>query len=254
LIDECSQHLGNGMSTEWWATNNLEASDSSLGGVLTLSEDSHGSDHKLQQGTPEMQVQSLAVWASHSLLQEFQQELTVTLDIFQNSLFAVTSAAPPMDVLSLASSKRETVSRKKKQKLMNSIWASCELSHVLDWHEPALKWLRSCWSELHSSISVGLETGSGDKRKRHCHYAFTLCSLCVLSLNIRTLCKIWGFHSRDYEEYRLLRYKNSVLASQETYYFSAKKPSRLILRKILGFHSGDYEDRRFLGCYAVWLL
>jgi hypothetical protein len=61
------------------------------------------------------------------------------------------------------------------------------------------------------------------------------------------LCKIWGFHGGDYEECRLLRYRNQVRTSQETHYFSATEPSRLMLCKIWGFHGGDYEECRLLG-------
>jgi hypothetical protein len=35
------------------------------------------------------------------------------------------------------------------------------------------------------------------------------------------LCKIWGFHGGDYEEWCLLGYKNPVHTSQETHYVSA---------------------------------
>jgi hypothetical protein len=61
------------------------------------------------------------------------------------------------------------------------------------------------------------------------------------------LCKIWGFHGGDYEEFRLLGYKNPVRTSQETHYVSATEPSRLMLCKIWGFHGSDYEDFRLLG-------
>jgi hypothetical protein len=66
--------------------------------------------------------------------------------------------------------------------------------------------------------------------------------------------KFWGFRGGDYEECRLLGYKNAVRTSQETHYLSATKPSRLMLRKFWGFHGGDYEECRLLGCDAVWLL
>jgi hypothetical protein len=36
------------------------------------------------------------------------------------------------------------------------------------------------------------------------------------------LCKICGFHGSDYEEYRLLAYKDPVRTSQETHYVSAR--------------------------------
>jgi hypothetical protein len=61
------------------------------------------------------------------------------------------------------------------------------------------------------------------------------------------LCKIWGFHGSDYEECRLLGYKNPVRTSQETHYVSATEVSLLMLCKIWGFHCGYYEEWRFLG-------
>jgi hypothetical protein len=61
------------------------------------------------------------------------------------------------------------------------------------------------------------------------------------------LCKIWGFHGCDYEEWRLLGYKNPVRTSQETHYVSATEYSRIMLCKICGYHGGDYEDLRLLG-------
>jgi hypothetical protein len=57
----------------------------------------------------------------------------------------------------------------------------------------------------------------------------------------------WCFHGDDYEEYRLLGYKNTVLTSQEKHYVSATEPSRLMLCKILGFDDSDYEEYRLLG-------
>jgi hypothetical protein len=59
--------------------------------------------------------------------------------------------------------------------------------------------------------------------------------------------KIWSFHGGDYEECRLLGYKNLVRTSQEKYYVSATEPSQLMLCKIWGFHGRDYEECRFLG-------
>jgi hypothetical protein len=61
------------------------------------------------------------------------------------------------------------------------------------------------------------------------------------------LCKIWGFHGGDYEERRLLGYKNPVNISHETQYLSATDPCQLMLCKIWGFHSSDYEECRLLG-------
>jgi hypothetical protein len=68
------------------------------------------------------------------------------------------------------------------------------------------------------------------------------------------LCKIWGFYGGDYEQCRLLGYKNPVCTSHGTYYISATGPSRLILCMISGFHGGGYEECRFLECDAVWVL
>jgi hypothetical protein len=68
------------------------------------------------------------------------------------------------------------------------------------------------------------------------------------------LCKIWGFHVGDYEERRLLGYKNPVRTSQETHYVSTTETSRLLLWKIWSFHGGDYEQSHLLGCLAVWLV
>jgi hypothetical protein len=61
------------------------------------------------------------------------------------------------------------------------------------------------------------------------------------------LCKIWGFHGGDYEECRLLGYKNLVRTSQETHYVSTTESSQLMPCKIWGFHGGDYEECRLLG-------
>jgi hypothetical protein len=52
--------------------------------------------------------------------------------------------------------------------------------------------------------------------------------------------KIRGFHGGDYEECRLLGYKNPVRTSQETHYFSAIEVSQLMVCKIRGFHGGGY--------------
>jgi hypothetical protein len=55
------------------------------------------------------------------------------------------------------------------------------------------------------------------------------------------LCKIWGVHGGDYEECRLLGYKNPVRTSLEIRYFLATEPRRLMLCKICGFHGGDWR-------------
>jgi hypothetical protein len=56
--------------------------------------------------------------------------------------------------------------------------------------------------------------------------------------------KIWRFHGGDYEECRLLGYKNPVLTSQETHYVSTTELSRLMLCKIWGYHGRDYKECR----------
>jgi hypothetical protein len=60
------------------------------------------------------------------------------------------------------------------------------------------------------------------------------------------LCKIWGIHGGDYEDFRLLRYKAPVRFSQETYHVSGTESSRLMLCKILGFHGGNCEECRLI--------
>jgi hypothetical protein len=40
---------------------------------------------------------------------------------------------------------------------------------------------------------------------------------------------------------------NPVRTLQETYYFPATEPNRLIVRKIRGSHGGDYEEGHLLG-------
>jgi hypothetical protein len=67
------------------------------------------------------------------------------------------------------------------------------------------------------------------------------------------LCEISDFHSRDYEEFRLMGYKKWVCTSQDTHYFSATESNRLMLYKTSGFH-GDYEEFRLLRCGTVWIL
>jgi hypothetical protein len=62
-----------------------------------------------------------------------------------------------------------------------------------------------------------------------------------------TVCNIWGFHGRDYEECRLLGYKTPVRSSQELHCFSTTERSRLMLCKIWGFHGSDSEECRLLG-------
>jgi hypothetical protein len=64
---------------------------------------------------------------------------------------------------------------------------------------------------------------------------------------VACLRKIWGFHGGDYEEGRLLGYKNPVRTSQETHYVSATGTSQLMLCKIWDFHGSDYEEYCLLG-------
>jgi hypothetical protein len=58
---------------------------------------------------------------------------------------------------------------------------------------------------------------------------------------------VWGFNGRDYEECRLLGYKNPVRTSQETPHISATESSQLMLCKSWGSNGGDYEECSFLG-------
>jgi hypothetical protein len=61
---------------------------------------------------------------------------------------------------------------------------------------------------------------------------------------------ISGFHGGEYEECRLLEYKNSVHNSQEIFYISTTELSRLILYKISGFHGGDVTLRASVARYC----
>jgi hypothetical protein len=69
----------------------------------------------------------------------------------------------------------------------------------------------------------------------------------LLLITLVQVCKIWGFHGGDYEEWRLMGYKTPVRTSQVTHYVSATEPSQLMLCKIWGFHGDDYEECRLLG-------
>jgi hypothetical protein len=75
--------------------------------------------------------------------------------------------------------------------------------------------------------------------------AFT--SMLVHTSMIIKLYKIWSFHGSDYEECRLLGFKNPFRTSQETHYFSTTQSSRLMLCNISGCHGSDYEECRLLG-------
>jgi hypothetical protein len=76
---------------------------------------------------------------------------------------------------------------------------------------------------------------------RETYYFFTT------ELSQLILFKIWSFHGGDYEECRLLGYKNPVRTWRETHYVSTTEHSQLMLCKIWGFHGGDYEECRLLG-------
>jgi hypothetical protein len=59
-------------------------------------------------------------------------------------------------------------------------------------------------------------------------------------------CKIGGFHGGDYEECRLLVYRNPVLTSGNTLRLRYRG-QLFMLCKIWGFHGGDYEECHLLG-------
>jgi hypothetical protein len=71
--------------------------------------------------------------------------------------------------------------------------------------------------------------------------------LSTLFSNTISLYRISGFHGGDYEECRLMGYKNPDHSSHETHYISTTEPSQLMLCKIWGLHGGDYEECRLLG-------
>jgi hypothetical protein len=64
------------------------------------------------------------------------------------------------------------------------------------------------------------------------HYLGTLLVACFGPVQIVTVRKGTRTHSGDYEECRLLGYKNPVRTSQETHYVSTTELSRLMLCKI----------------------
>jgi hypothetical protein len=72
---------------------------------------------------------------------------------------------------------------------------------------------------------------------------YVQCGPLLLDFRIRM---IWGVHGEEYEECRLLGYKNPVHTSQETHYVSATEPSPLMLWEIWGFHGDDCEECRLL--------
>jgi hypothetical protein len=85
--------------------------------------------------------------------------------------------------------------------------------------------------------------------------------------NNRHTRNIWGFHGGDYEENRLLGYKNPRSTSQETHYISATEHSQSMLCKIWGFMAvtmknvvfwhvstcGSCRNLRFGGKYLLHL-
>jgi hypothetical protein len=59
-------------------------------------------------------------------------------------------------------------------------------------------------------------------------------------VNNSLTCKIWGFHSSDYEDLK------TQFVPHRKHYVSAIESSRLILCKISRFHDGDYVECRLL--------
>jgi hypothetical protein len=57
------------------------------------------------------------------------------------------------------------------------------------------------------------------------YHAVTLGRTVCLHVKLHKKGKIWGFYGGDYEECRLLGYKNPVRTSQEAHYVSATEPS-----------------------------
>jgi hypothetical protein len=74
-----------------------------------------------------------------------------------------------------------------------------------------------------------MQNGNGTGLKRH-EVPVTGGIGNITSWNLT--CKVRGCHGSDYEECRLLGYKNQVRTSQETHYVSTTEPSQLMLCKI----------------------
>jgi hypothetical protein len=78
----------------------------------------------------------------------------------------------------------------------------------------------SSWIRTHDhSIHTG-DDCSCLRPREHCHLTHTVYKQ-----------DLW-YHGGNYEECRLLGYKNPVRTSQETHYFSTTEPSRLMLCRI----------------------
>jgi hypothetical protein len=69
------------------------------------------------------------------------------------------------------------------------------------------------------------------------------------------LYKIWGYKGGDYEEYRLLRYKNPVRTSEETHYVSATEPTTATIKNCVFCDvtsCGFCKNRRYCGTYRLY--
>jgi hypothetical protein len=64
---------------------------------------------------------------------------------------------------------------------------------------------------------------------------------------IQICLKISHFHYDNYDDCRLLGYKNPVPTSQGAPYFSTTEPSQLMISKMSGFHRALYEELLLLG-------
>jgi hypothetical protein len=90
-------------------------------------------------------------------------------------------------------------------------------------------------------------------------YFYKIVPLCDILKKFRVvltlfLGNILDFHCGDYEECRLLGYKNPVRTSNETYYISDAEHSRLMICKIWSSQGSDYGGDRLVWCDAVWTL
>jgi hypothetical protein len=128
-----------------------------------------------------------------------------------------------------------------------------ENSSKVIWRFCPLNWnVRTVYLFSHGAYSVTVKV-YGMKGHYSIYDLYSSFYWAVLHNRVR-FCKILGFRGGDYEEYRLLGYKNPLRTSQETHYVSTTEPSRLMLCRIWGFYGGDYEECRLLRCYAEWLL
>jgi hypothetical protein len=125
-----------------------------------------------------------------------------------------------------------------------SLASSGSLMNTCPWHVPIAR-CHQTWSPLNVYCIkqfYGTIQGMEENSPRPVSPSFRISPQCsfpriipvmlTCAIMILNIVKIFGFHGCDYEECRLLGYKNPVRTSQETHYVSATESSQLMLCKI----------------------